>query len=291
VDRRGFFKRVGAGVGAVGVAAAGMDAVLVEPHTVEFTNHEVNERRPEHRSVLRFAQITDLHLRRLEPRHHAIATRVNSERPDFIAITGDSVDRKDALPKLERLLGLLDRATPKYAILGNWEHWSGVDLAELARVYARFNCELLINRTVLHPHDGGHVAITGVDDLVGRPDLRGALADVAPVRGRILLAHSPKFRDQLPAIARPVAVAGQTVAPALDSASYAFDVMLSGHTHGGQVTLFGWAPVLPPGSGRYAHGWFREGGPPLFVSRGIGTSVLPVRFMCKPEVSFFRMYV
>ena len=67
--------------------------------------------------------------------------------------------------------------------------------------------------------------------------------------------------------------------------------MLSGHTHGGQVAIAGWAPVRPPGSGRYVRGWYDDGdGPPMYVSRGIGTvAMLPLRFGAVPEVTFFEM--
>lgn len=65
-------------------------------------------------------------------------------------------------------------------------------------------------------------------------------------------------------------------------------LMLSGHTHGGQIAVGGWAPLVPPGSGRYVRGWFRgDGAPPLYVSRGIGTSVLPLRFGATPELAVF----
>ncbi|HEU0012912.1 MAG TPA: hypothetical protein VFQ45_04475, partial [Longimicrobium sp.] len=69
-------------------------------------------------------------------------------------------------------------------------------------------------------------------------------------------------------------------------------LMLSGHTHGGQVNLFGWAPVLPRGSGRYVRGWFRDPGAiPLYVSRGIGTSQYPVRLGSPPELALFDIYL
>jgi uncharacterized protein len=64
-------------------------------------------------------------------------------------------------------------------------------------------------------------------------------------------------------------------------------VMLAGHTHGGQVALFGWAPLRPPGSGRYVQGWYRDAATSLYVSRGIGTSVVPARFCAAPEVAYF----
>ncbi|MBD0319751.1 MAG: metallophosphoesterase, partial [Gemmatimonadetes bacterium] len=196
---------------------------------------------------------------------------------DFAFLTGDSVDRADALPALDAFLALLDPRLPKYAVLGNWEHWSRVDLAALARVYEKHNGRLLVNESALHRG----VAIAGVDDLAGTPDLRAALrgAENAPVR--ILLAHSPAFRDT-------VAAHGQRVGALAREPVGAITVMLSGHTHGGQVALGGWAPLIPPGTGRYVRGWFRDAGaPPLYVSRGIGTSVIPVRFGSRPELAVF----
>jgi predicted MPP superfamily phosphohydrolase len=59
---------------------------------------------------------------------------------------------------------------------------------------------------------------------------------------------------------------------------------LSGHTHGGQVAPFGIATILPPGCGRYVAGWYRDSGPPMYVSRGIGTSLFPVRIGATPEL-------
>ncbi len=60
--------------------------------------------------------------------------------------------------------------------------------------------------------------------------------------------------------------------------------MLSGHTHGGQLSLFGFAPLRPNGSGRYVSGWYRDGAIALYVSRGLGVSILPVRIGVVPEI-------
>lgn len=69
------------------------------------------------------------------------------------------------------------------------------------------------------------------------------------------------------------------------------DLVLSGHMHGGQVRLLGWAPMRPPGSGDYVAGWYRgPGAPPMYVCRGVGTSVLPVRIGARPEVAFFTLW-
>jgi predicted MPP superfamily phosphohydrolase len=59
------------------------------------------------------------------------------------------------------------------------------------------------------------------------------------------------------------------------------------YTHGGQVSLLGIRPFMPPGCGDYVQGWYRERGPDLYVSRGIGTSILPIRIGARPEVPLF----
>jgi len=231
-------------------------------------------------------QITDLHLKRVGEVHRRIAARVNAMAPDLLLFTGDSVDRRDRLGELASLLALFDPRTPKLAILGNWEHWSGVDLDELAAVHRRTNGRLLVNESAVHEVGGRSLLVTGLDDLVGgRPDLRRSLAGAPPADAHLLLAHCPEHRDQL---AR--AVVGTPLSAPFDLPRFA--LMLSGHTHGGQVNLFGWTPVLPAGSGRYVRGWFRDPGMvPLYVSRGVGTSVAPVRLGAPPEVAVFTLWV
>lgn len=275
MNRRRF---VGAAA-ALGVAALGADAAWWEPRSLEVTHHRLPL--PPGRPPLRFVQITDLHLRGIGSIHRRIAAETRRARPHFALLTGDSVDRADALPTLDAFLALLDPRLPKYAVLGNWEHWSGVDLRALAAVYERHNARLLVNESAVHPHPSGPVAIAGVDDLVGAPDLRAALRGAEQGAVRLLLAHSPAFRDTVGAHAA-AAISGESLGAG------GITLMLSGHTHGGQVTVGGWAPLVPPGSGRYVRGWFRDGGaPPLYVSRGIGTSVLPVRFGATPELAVF----
>ncbi len=266
---------------ALGAAALGVDAAWWEPRSLDVTHHRLPL--PPGRAPLRFVQISDLHLRGVGPLHRRVAAETARARPDFALLTGDSVDHEDALPAQDAFLALLDPRLPKYAVLGNWEHWSGVDLRALASVYERHNARLLVNESAVRPHASGPVAITGLDDIAGAPDLRAAVrgADAAPVR--LLLAHSPAYRD---AVAAHAQTAGAVPREPVDVAG--ITLMLSGHTHGGQVTVGGWAPLLPPGSGRYVRGWFRgDGAPPLYVSRGIGTSVLPIRFGATPELAVF----
>ncbi|HET6763759.1 MAG TPA: hypothetical protein VFH27_08800, partial [Longimicrobiaceae bacterium] len=172
----------------------------------------------------------------------------------------------------------------------NWEHWCGVDIAHLREMYERHGWRLLVNETAVVESAGRRIAVTGLDDLEGTPDLPRALHGIAPADGHVLIAHSPAWRDRMETDARGTGADGAVPGGGVDLASYAIDVVLSGHSHGGQVAAFGWAPMLPPGVGRYVRGWFRDMQPPLFVSRGIGTSVLPVRLGSPPEVAFHRLW-
>ena len=90
-----------------------------------------------------------------------------------------------------------------------------------------------------------------------------------PERALVLMAHQPKQID----------LATQAGA----------DLQLSGHTHGGQVTALGWPPLLPEGSGRFVAGWYDSAQGPAYVSRGTGTSLIPVRFFCRPELPLIRL--
>jgi len=88
----------------------------------------------------------------------------------------------------------------------------------------------------------------------------------------------------------PLALLGACAASPL-AASPPVTAMLAGHTHGAQVAAFGYAPVRPWGSGRYVAGWYRDAWPHLYVSRGIGTSVLPFRPGSPPEVAVFDWHL
>lgn len=269
MDRRRFLYVAGGAAGA-GVGGLGY-ATFIEPRRVQFTSQPLPRGRGDTIPIASVAQISDLHLKDIGHQHEEVAAEVVRRSPDVIMITGDSVDSSHALPILEDFLSLLPYAIPKYAILGNWEHWGAVDMTRLSAVYERANCGLLVNRSAEHRTGRGIVQVSGVDDLVGgSPEIETVLRSVRDPDLHVLLAHCPAHRDLIPSDTGPV------------------DLILSGHTHGGQVQILGHAPVVPAGSGRYLEGWYHKAGPSMYVSRGIGMSVLPVRFGARPEVSFFE---
>src|SRR5690606_36064237 len=118
-----------------------------------------------------------------------------------------------------------------------------------------------------HDWDAGLSIYASDDSTAGSP--RPIPADPrAPIE--LLLTRSPGFVDDF-------------------SPKRSFDLCLAGHTHGGQIVAGIWAPVTPPGSGRFVAGWYTTPMGPLYVSRGTGTSLVPARFCCRLELPLFEL--
>jgi predicted MPP superfamily phosphohydrolase len=185
---------------------------------------------------------------------------------NLVVTTGDLIESADALPLLRDFLGKLVRSAPRVVgVLGNWEHWTE-RLPAVRDTYEKAGVELLINRHVMV--DG--LAVVGTDDaFAGDADPVAACANVPGSAPRILLTHSPGLVE--------------------DAGHARFDAIFSGHTHGGQGRLLGWAPLVPPGSGRFVAGRYATAWGPLYVSRGLGASVVRGRFACRPELPVFRL--
>jgi len=271
--------------GAVGVgtsaALVAYDGLYRTPRRVVVTRHRLETGRPPRadtgdgtgaaRGDVRVAQVSDLHLGRggLGDREAAVIAALDSLAPDIIAVTGDSLDGPLGAGPLAEFLAACPAAAGRVAILGNWEYKAGMADDRLRRLHERHGFELLVNESRLLAVAGRTVRVTGLDDLChGRPDAGAALERAEPGPPHLVLAHCPATRDglRLPA-------------------GHAADAILSGHTHGGQICPAGVCLVTPPGSGRYVAGWYEGGVAPLFVSRGLGTSLVPVRLGSTPELA------
>lgn len=254
---------------AAGGAALVLARTAITTHRLEVTHHRVA---PEGVAPVRVALLTDLHLRRVSAYETRVAEAVTEARPDLMLFAGDVVDHTGELGVLRAFLSLLPDV-PLLATLGNWEIRSNVDIEALRQVYVGNGATLLVNRHARHEAHGRSVLVTGLaDGTTGRPNLQHALEGAAPADAHLVLAHSPAYHAML---------------PAEHLAAYGAPLVLSGHTHGGQGRLFGWAPVRPPGSGPYVSGWYHRDGLPLYVSRGIGTSRIALRVGVRPEVAVF----
>lgn len=191
--------------------------------------------------------------------------RVMAARPDVVLLGGDLINTREREVLLfEPALRTLRPRLGVYAVPGNHDHFFGPDIGLWRAFLERHGVQVLENRGVRLEHGGGSLWLCGVDDLTeGTPDLAAALAGRRPGETAVLLSHHPDFF--------------------FEAAAVDVDLQLSGHTHGGQIRIGGWAPIHHSRFG-YERGWFVENDCRLYVSRGTGVTVLPLRIDAPPEV-------
>lgn len=193
---------------------------------------------------------------------------IQQQEPDLICFTGDLMD-EDGSELITSVSTLADLDAPlgKWAVLGNHDYRGDVRDVKEALDYSGFH--LLLNESYVLEKNGQQLALTGVDDaLTGHPNLATALEKVNPGTFTILLSHIPDY--------------------SLIAKHFSIDLQLSGHSHGGQIRLPWVGPILTPhGAKQFVDGHYLvpDSALQLYVSRGVGTTVLPIRFLCRPEVT------
>ena len=247
-------------------------SALTEPFRLTVEHQQIQLRRlPRELDGFRVVQLSDIHHSPFTSREQierAVET-ANSLQPDIIALTGDyiSKERAYAAPCAE-LLGALRARRGVYAVLGNHDHWT--DAALITDLFRAEGITVLINQGMRFANNGAAFWLAGVDDtMVGLEDLPLALAGSSDHEFKLLLAHNP-------IILRRAARAG-------------VDLVLSGHTHGGQVSLRSERNAAGRPRRRLLKGLARQGETQIYITRGLGTVVLPVRFGCPPEVSLLEL--
>jgi len=293
LNRRTFLKRlVGSAVGILGI---GSYALAIEPgFRLRVQHYQVRPRQWPTGLRLRIAALADLHAgwpHMPLSRIRSIVEVSNSLGADLVTLLGDyaGTDRISPSPLLwadvMQELKALRAPLGTFAILGNHEWWEDRDAQRRGRgptkahaALAEAGIPLLENRAIRLEKDGQGFWLLGLGDQLafhlggrnsyeGVDDLPGTLRQVTDDAPAILLAHEP---DIFPKVPDRVALT------------------LSGHTHGGQVRLFGWSPIVPSRYGnRYAYGHVMENGRHLVVSGGLGTvsaGLAPVRLGMPPEI-------
>jgi predicted MPP superfamily phosphohydrolase len=254
-----------------------------ERHDLEVVEQTIRIRRlPDAFAGLRIAQVSDIHYDEYTEPYFVreMVRHINALAPDVVVLTGDFVSY-GPLPKrigahlsypcAEILSGITCRH--RFASLGN--HDAIVGSATVVDALNIHGIPVLLNRALPLERDGARLWFAGIRSSEGdSPNL----AEAVPRHARanepvILLAHEPDFAAEV------IQHGG-------------VDLMLSGHTHGGQVRL----PIigtpermLPPGGRRFISGHFSLGPLALYVNRGIGTVGLPVRFLCPPELTVITL--
>lgn len=214
---------------------------------------------------LTFGQISDIHVRTgvVPHRLYTAVEMLNALNPDFVVLTGDYVCLSPKpLPELTRALQGLNR--PAYAVLGNHDHWS--DVKKVRHALKDAGVHVLTNEHRLLYHRGAPFYLVGVDDSVTRHhDPMKAFRGIPSHATSVVLSHDPKSADFL-----------HPFRPAL---------ILSGHTHGGQIFFKKLTPYLSSKIGmKYLSGFFSIEGSVLYVNRGLGAGI-PLRFRAPVEVA------
>lgn len=256
-----------------GLAAAVAGGGLLRSNRLE----AVRTNRPRRTSgspPLRIALATDMHAPHDSFEADQLAGILADFDPDILLIAGDAINQRGD-EHLVRAYEALPARFGKFAALGNWEYQGDCDMRRLRDEYERSGVRLLVNESAVVDSRGERIGIVGLDDLLrGRPRLDLLRRGAGPRADRsIVMAHCPALFDD---------VARASTEPRM---------VLSGHTHGGQVAPFGHVFMTPLGSGTYVKGWYEAPGTEhqLYVSRGLGNSRVPLRVGSRPEIALLTL--
>ena len=273
LNRRQFLKGLGAAA-LTGASATSFYGWLVEPFNYELTETDIFIKQlPERFENFRIAQITDVHHSRIvsidEVRR--VVEIAQAAKPDMFVLTGDyTTSRRGYIEPCAEALGALTAPEGVWAVLGNNDHFTDAELT--TRALERHHISVLSNANTTLRRGADILQLAGIDDWGwGQVDWARALQGVDRAHTSLLLSHEPVVLDMPP--------------------TRGLSLILSGHTHGGQICLplIG-APVsLMSKSFRYLRGLYARQDTQLYVSRGTGMIGLPVRFGARPEIAVLRL--
>lgn len=219
--------------------------------------------------------ISDIHTNKYfgEKELSSLVKRINERNPDIIVLGGDHTEKEEEyssiffqeISKLKSTYGI-------FSVLGNHDHWEDKQLIQDGLISCGFNiCD---NQSYWIKEGQDSIKIGGVGDLWEDKQLiENTTNDIEPNDFCILLSHNPDYIEVLN--------------------NEKIDLMLSGHTHGGQVTAFGlWAPIMPSTmhpehlytGQKYRYGWKSKDDISLYITSGIGMGKFPFRFFAQPEI-------
>jgi predicted MPP superfamily phosphohydrolase len=232
------------------------DAFALEPNWLRVRTVRLTKTVPTHRLV----HFTDLHHKGDRRLLKAVVDRINALAPDCVCFTGDLVEEAVHVPEALELLRQI--RAPLYGVPGNHDYWADVDFKGIAETFRATGGAWLMDAAARTKD--GQLTISGVTCQSGhRPE---------PARGtrNVLLTHYPAWMKRFDGLR--------------------FDVTLAGHSHGGQVRLPFFGPlVVPWGVDEYDWGLFETKTGPLYVNAGIGWFYLNVRFRCRPEITVIEI--
>lgn len=274
---------IAAAAGA-GTAALGAYSALAEPFDIRVKELELAfPNLPASFDGYTILHLSDLHISKLGLLERRTMQIIGSREVDACVVTGDVTAKPRAADLFRRVCSVIRHRDPIYLVLGNSEHKPWVDTDLLADALSFDGLVLLRNSSAVIGRGEDRIAVVGVDDPYSRlDDLDAAFRGVDPADFVLFLTHSPSNTPE--ALAKGA------------------DLVLAGHTHGGQVRFPGIGMVFTHmasnkalNDGLYTPDRLRRilradhGHCALFVNRGVGTSRLHIRFLCPPEIAFITL--
>ena len=260
--------------------AAFIEGFLCEPFQLDVTRLTiVSPRLPAGFDGMKIAQLSDLHLHHISRAYRMAIDVIRKEHPSLVVITGDLVDHPEQTSACLAFLSNLRTAArvPVVVVPGNWDHRAFPTKQSIAawhkHVQEETGIRVLANQNVVLHRHGDRMWLVGTDDpYFGHADLDASFKGVPNTAFALVLTHAPEAFKEL--AERPAA-----------------RLVLAGHTHGGQVRFpFIGAVHVPSRYGtRFAHGLFKLGDTFFYVNAGMGMSHLPVRFLCRPELTVLTL--
>lgn len=243
----------------------------IEPRWIEVVEQRIRlPRLPFVFEGIRVVIFSDLHVgfHMNEKDVSRVVSKINALKPDLLLFTGDLVDDSQdvlfpILPHLQKLYAPFGT----FAVLGNHDYQGD----QIAPKLKHIGFHVLRNAHHVIKQGQDTLVVAGVEDmLMGKPDLYQAV-EGAPDSCTLLLSHCPDFANN---------IVGNQI-----------DLQISGHSHGGQIRIpFLGAVITPPGGQIYTDGFYSLEQTNVYVNRGIGTTILPFRFNCRPQISVLQLY-
>jgi len=251
----------------------------IEPKWIQISNHRIKHPLiPKSFHQFKIVQFSDTHLGFNFSLNHfsKVLKEIQLLEPDLIIFSGDLIDdflSFNQLYETEALLKSLSAPFGKYAVYGNHDH-GGYGTEKYSILMERSGFQILHNDSVyITQQNGEKIGLIGIDDaMLGRPNLLRATRNIQNQTYNILISHAPDIADQ--AVIHPI------------------HLQLSGHSHGGQVQIPFFGPLItPPYAENYVEGFYKiNENYLLYVNRGLGTTRLPYRFLSRPELTIFQLH-
>lgn len=245
---------------------------------IKLNKIQLSTKHSSNHSYLSILHLSDLHLENISITANELAEKLQYEKPDIIALTGDFLDRKRSIPKLEAYLKVLQQIKPKhgiYAVLGNHDYvLSQNNLQKLIQCLTRYGCHVMQNSSLTIEINKQLINIIGVDDYsTNRSDLKKSYQSIQEGIN-LVLTHDPNL--------------------VLEMDNYPFDYLLAGHFHGGQIRYpkayhlakMGKLPRLNMIKGMQMHN-----DSPFYISEGLGQTGINIRVGSRPEITFHEIAI